>query len=40
MFMGNMTKKYCGAVNSELKAAKIYDKFAIIFNGLKVSYTL
>lgn len=37
MFMGNMTKKYCGAIGSELEAAQIYDKYAIIYNGLKVS---
>lgn len=36
MAMGHSKKRYYGAIVSELKAAKIYDKFAILAHGINV----
>lgn len=33
-------KKYIGAVNSEEKAARFYDKYALIIQGFEVSTSL
>ena len=35
--MGHKKKEYVGGVNSEVEAAKIYDKISIKANGLKVN---
>ena len=37
MFMGCMKKQYIGAISSEVEAAKTYDKYTIISQGLRVS---
>lgn len=41
--MGNLKKHYIGSINSEEKAAKIYDRHAILTHGLRAktnySYT-
>ena len=39
MIMKGVVKKYIGAITSELKAGKLYDKYAIISQGLTVSLT-
>jgi hypothetical protein len=36
MAMGHSKKRYYGAIVSEIKAAKIYDKFAILAHGINV----
>jgi hypothetical protein len=33
--MGSQKKIYQGAFSQEYKAAKVYDKYAIIYNGLQ-----
>lgn len=35
MIMGNMKKYYIGGIVSEERAAKVYDKFAILTQGLR-----
>ena len=37
MIVKGIAKKYLGAINSEQKAARLYDKYAIIIQGLSVS---
>lgn len=34
MIVKGIAKKYLGAINSELKAARLYDKYAMIIQGL------
>ena len=37
MIVKGVAKKYLGAISSELRAARLYDKYAIIIQGLQVS---
>lgn len=37
MIVKGIAKKYLGAIGSELRAARLYDKYAIIIQGLQVS---
>lgn len=37
MIVKGAAKKYLGAISSELRAARLYDKYAIIIQGLQVS---
>jgi hypothetical protein len=34
MIVKGIAKKYLGAINSELKAARLYDKYAMIIQGI------
>lgn len=34
MIVKGIAKKYLGAISSELRAARLYDKYAIIIQGL------
>jgi hypothetical protein len=36
MIVKGAAKKYIGAISSELKAARMYDKYALIIQGLQV----
>lgn len=36
MIVKGIAKKYLGAIGSELRAARLYDKYAIIIQGLQV----
>jgi hypothetical protein len=36
MIMGNFKKLYVGAIESEVEAALLYDRVAILSHGLKV----
>jgi hypothetical protein len=36
MIVKGIAKKYLGAINSEHKAARLYDKYAMIIQGLSV----
>lgn len=38
--MGGDEKHYYGAIDSEEKAGKLYDKLSIEMNGLAVSFNL
>lgn len=40
MIMGNMKKLYFGAIATELEAARLYDKLAILSQGLRVSHLI
>jgi len=33
MIVKGIAKKYMGAINSELRAARLYDKYALIIQG-------
>lgn len=37
MIVKGIGKKYLGAINSEHKAARLYDKYAMIIQGLSVN---
>jgi len=37
MIVKGIAKKYLGAIHSEMKAARLYDKYAMIIQGLSVS---
>lgn len=37
MIVKGIAKKYLGAIGSEFRAARLYDKYAIIIQGLQVS---
>ena len=39
MIVKGIARKYLGAINSEHKAARLYDKYALIIQGLNVSAT-
>jgi hypothetical protein len=36
MIVKGPAKKYLGAINSEHRAARIYDKYALIIQGIQV----
>lgn len=36
MIVKGIAKKYLGAISSEQRAARLYDKYAIIIQGLQV----
>ena len=36
MIVKGIAKKYLGAIGSEFRAARLYDKYAIIIQGLQV----
>ena len=36
MIVKGIAKKYLGAISSELKAARLYDKYSMIIQGLNV----
>lgn len=40
MIMGNIKKVYVGTINSENRAAIIYDKVSLLLHGLKVCLIL
>ena len=37
MIVKGIAKKYLGAISSEQKAARLYDKYAMIIQGLQVN---
>ena len=37
MIVKGVAKKYLGAISSELKAARLYDKYSLIIQGLQVN---
>jgi hypothetical protein len=37
MIVKGIAKKYLGAISSEQRAARLYDKYAIIIQGINVS---
>jgi hypothetical protein len=37
MIVKGIAKKYMGAISSELKAARLYDKYALIIQGFQVT---
>ena len=37
MIVKGIARKYIGAISSEHRAAKLYDKYAIIIQGLSVN---
>jgi hypothetical protein len=39
MIVKGVAKKYLGAISSEHRAAKLYDKYAMIIQGLQVLHT-
>ncbi len=40
MIVKGIAKKYLGAISSELKAARLYDKYSLIIQGLQVPISL
>ena len=38
MIMGNFKKIYIGAIDTEIEAALLYDKIAILVHGLQVRF--
>ena len=40
MIVKGIAKKYMGAISSEMKAARLYDKYSIIIQGLNVRLVL
>lgn len=40
MIMGNFKKLYVGAIESEVEAALLYDRVAILSHGLKVNNSI
>ena len=39
MIVKGYLRKYIGAITLEIQAARLYDKYAMIIHGLKVSST-